>query len=93
MFLSSPVLFLIACRPPTFNKDLITDLADFLSCVIVKYDDLPIFDDVNIHVCCESTPLTNVFLNLIPLLNPVQSVKKPDPYTPLVRSWPLCVYG
>ncbi|KAK0151915.1 hypothetical protein N1851_006719 [Merluccius polli] len=77
LHLSSPVMFAVIYRPPKFNKGFINDFADFLSRVTVNYDYLLISGDFNIHVCCESRPLVNDFLNLLASFNLVQSVRAP----------------
>ena len=41
----------------------------------MKYDNLLISGDFNIHVCCESRPLVKDYFNLLSSINLVQSVR------------------
>lgn len=75
--LNFPVLCALICRPPQFNKDFIQDFSDFVAGLILNYDYFLIAGDFNIHVCCESRPLVNEFLNLVDSFNLTQSVSGP----------------
>ena len=77
LILSFPVLCAVVYRPPKFNKDFIHDFADFLSGLMVKYDHIIICGDFNVHVCCESQPLTRDFLNLLDSFSLKQAVSGP----------------
>ena len=78
LILSFPVLCAVVYRPPKFNKDFISDFADFLSGLMVKYDHITICGDFNVHVCCESQPLTRDFLNLLDSFSLKQAWLTPD---------------
>lgn len=69
--LNCPVIVLCAVvyRPPKFNKDFIQDFADFVAGIALKYDRFLIVGDFNIHVCCESRPMSKDFINLIDSFN------------------------
>lgn len=64
-------------RPPKFNKDFIQDFADFVAGIALKYDRFLIVGDFNIHVCCESRPMSKDFLDLIDSFSLTQSVTGP----------------
>lgn len=52
------VLCVVVYRPPKFNNDFIQDFADFVAGIALKYDRFLIVGDLNIHVCCESRPMS-----------------------------------
>lgn len=77
MNLNLPVLCVLIYSPPKLNMDFIQDFSDFVAGLTLSYDRFLIVGDFNIHVCCESRPLVNEFLNLADSFNLTQSVAGP----------------
>lgn len=46
-------------------KDFIKVLSDFVSAIIMNYDQILIARDFNVHICCPSKPLAKLFLDLM----------------------------
>lgn len=75
--LVNPVVFVIIYRPPHANNDFINEFAEFLSEIVTSHDRILIIGDFNIHVCCDSKPLSKDFLSLIDSFDFVQWVSGP----------------
>jgi len=72
-----PVLLALVYRPPHLVKDFISEFTAFMGECVTNYCNILLLGDFNIHVCCQSKPLTMEFLNLIDSFNMVQWVKDP----------------
>ncbi len=64
-------------RPPNINGDFIQEFSEFLSVIVPSFDNILIFGDFNIHVCCPSKPLVREFLNLLESFDFLQCVSGP----------------
>ncbi|XP_013881019.1 uncharacterized protein LOC106530015 [Austrofundulus limnaeus] len=69
----SPVLCVVIYRPPK-RDGLLSEFADFLSMIVLDYDQILFVGDFNIHICCKNKPLASDFLNLISSFNFTQIV-------------------
>lgn len=75
--LVNPVVFVIIYRPPHANNNFINEFAEFLAEIVTSHDRILILGDFNIHVCCDSKPLSQDFLSLIDSFDFVQWVSGP----------------
>lgn len=64
-------------RPPKFVTDFISEFADLLGSVVLRYDRILILCDFNFHVCCEDGSLVKDFLALMNSFNLTQFVSDP----------------
>lgn len=67
----------VVYRPPKFVKDFISEFADLLGSVVLRYDRILIVGDFNIHLCCKDDSLVKDFLTLINSFNLTQWVSDP----------------
>ncbi len=75
--LVNPVVFAVIYRPPNVNKEFLNEFAQFMSEIVTSYDRILILGDFNIHVCCDSKPLSKDFLRLLDSFDFVQWVSGP----------------
>lgn len=62
---TNSLVFALVYRPPQPNKDFLNEFAEFVGDLVTRHDRILILGDFNIHVCCDSKPLSKEFLNLI----------------------------
>lgn len=74
IILVNPVVFVIVYHPPQPNKDF---LNEFVREIVTIYDRISILGDFNIHLYCDSKPLSEEFLSLINSLDFVQLASGP----------------
>lgn len=72
---NGPVLLGVIYRPPHSAKDFIQQFTEFIGNIATNYDRFLLVGDFNIHVCCQSIPLSKEFLNLIDSFSLVQWIK------------------
>lgn len=68
-------LFILIYRPPK-SANFILDFAELLSSVTVKFDNIIVLGDFNLHICCPHDPMSTRFLELIQSFNFSQFVDK-----------------
>lgn len=74
---NEPVFCAVIYRPPKYNNDFISDFSNFIAPILTKYDKILLVGDLNLHVCCPSTPMAKDFIELIDGFNLVQHVNRP----------------
>ncbi len=72
-----PICLEVIYRPPHSVKDFLQQFTDFIGNIVTKFYRFLLVGDFNIHVCCQSNPLSREFLNIIYACNLIQSVKGP----------------
>lgn len=65
----SSLLCAVVYRPPRYNKDFISEFSEFLAEYALRYDQIMLLGDYNIHVCCPEKPLVSDFYDLINCFN------------------------
>ncbi|XP_043935110.1 uncharacterized protein LOC122808205 [Protopterus annectens] len=61
----NPLLCVVVYRPPRYNKDFISEFSEFLAEYVLRYDQIILLGDYNIHVCCPEKPLVSDFYDLV----------------------------
>lgn len=72
---NGPVLLEVIYHHPYSAKDFIQQFTEFIGNIATNYDCFQLVGDFNIHVCCQSNPLSKDLLNLIDSFNLFQWVK------------------
>ncbi len=63
--LGDPLLIAVIHRSPKVNANFLTEFAEFLGDVTLKYDKLLVLSDFNVHVCCMNDQLAKEFTHLL----------------------------
>ncbi|KAI2647331.1 Transposable element Tc1 transposase [Labeo rohita] len=74
---NGPICLGLFYHPPHSVKDFLQQFTDFIGNIVTKFDRFLLMGDFNIHVCCQSNPLSREFLNIIDAFNLTQWVKGP----------------
>lgn len=72
---NGPVCLGVIYRPPHSSKDFIQQLTEFIGSIAINFDRFLLMGDFNIHVCCDSHPLSQEFGKLIDAFNLSQWIK------------------
>ncbi len=55
------VTFAIIYRPPQPNSAFLKEFAEFLGGAVIKFENILLLGDFNIHICCQNKPLPRDF--------------------------------
>ncbi len=69
------VLLGVIYHPPHSIKDFKQQFTEFIGNIATNYDRFLLVGDFNIHVCCQSNPLSKEFLSLVESFGLVQWIK------------------